>query len=251
MKLSTISTLSILATTATALTAISAPAQASTFLGIDVVEDSPVEGSAYVIPHATNTFLGDGLTYEFSVERPTHLGSRGKFFSDLGFMSEGKFTSLFTEGDKGGKSYDIAHSALTNDWYGSCNITINAPCTLEYTFEKGVAYQFGLLDRGSGGGTFNAKFRGFGVAQADSYTFAALSDQANPQEYITVEDPGYWFLGFEDTRFPRADGTLYYDFQDWVIKAKTPEAVPEPATVGALLGLGALGLVSRRRKAVK
>ncbi|MEQ8754320.1 MAG: PEP-CTERM sorting domain-containing protein [Coleofasciculus sp. G1-WW12-02] len=247
MKLPFTSTLSIAAATATALVSFGAPAQAASFLGIDIVEDSPVTGTAPTIPHKTNVFAGDGLTYEFSVLAPNGLGSRGAAFSDFGFMSNGNFTALFTEGN--GISFDQPNSAFINDWLGTCDITISVPCTVEYTFEKGVEYQFGVWDRGFGGGGKN--FVAFGVAQLDSYTFPSLTDQANPNPPITVSDPGYYFIGLEDTRFPLASGEFYYDFQDWVVKAQAPASVPEPGTVGALLGLGALGFISRRRQSVK
>ncbi|MEQ9372898.1 MAG: PEP-CTERM sorting domain-containing protein [Coleofasciculus chthonoplastes F3-SA18-01] len=247
MKLLFSSTLSVAAATATALVTLGAPAQAASFLGIDIVEDSPVTGTAPTIPHQTNAFLGDGLTYEFSVMAPDGLGSRGLFYSDFGFMSNKQFTALFMEGEQ---SYDIANSAFINDWQGTCNVTITAPCTVEYTFEKDVEYQFGVWERGFSGNA-TPQFRTFGVAQLDSFKFPGLTDQAPNNPIIEVSDPGYYFIGMEDTRFPLPNGDFYYDFQDWVVKAKAPESVPEPATVGALLGLGALGFISRRRKAVK
>lgn len=256
MKLSILSTLSLTAVTATALTTIGAPAQASTFLGIDIVEDSPVTGEAATIPHQTNVFLGDGNTYEFSVLSPDGLGSRGLFYSDFGFMSNGEFTALFMEGANptaakpNGNSYDIPSSGRINDWQGTCDITIETPCTTQFKFEEGVEYQFGVWERGYTG---DAKpiFHTFGVAQADSFTFPSLTDEVPVEDnpLITVSDPGYYFIGMEDTRFPIA-GEYYYDFQDWVVKAKTT-SVPEPGTVGALLGLGAVGFFSRRRKSVK
>lgn len=255
MKLSILSTLSLTAVTATALTTLGAPAQASTFLGIDIVEDSPVTGEAAVIPHQTNVFLGDGNTYEFSVMAPDGLGSRGLFYSDFGFMSNGQFTALFMEGANptaekpNGNSYDIPNSAFINDWQGTCDVTIKSPCMVEYTFEEGVQYQFGVWERGLSGGA-SPIFHTFGVAQEDSFTFPDLTDQAPNNEFITVEDPGYYFIGMEDTRFPLANGNYYYDFQDWVVKAKTA-SVPEPGTIGALLGLGAVGFFSRRRKSEK
>lgn len=252
MKSRFVSSLSVAAATATALATIGAPAQASTFLGIDIVEDSPVTGIAPTIPHQTNVFLGDGYTYKFSVLAPDGLGSRGKFYSDFGFKSNGKFTALFKEG---ANSFDIPNSAFINDWQGTCDITIEAPCEVEYTFEEGVEYQFGVWERGSNGNA-SPIFRTFGVAQLDSFTFPALTDQAPGNQFVTVSDPGYYFMGMEDTRFPITSGEFagqfYYDFQDWVVKAKAQhESVPEPGTVGALLGLGALGFISRRRKAVK
>lgn len=256
MKLPFSSTLSIAAATATALVSLGAPAQAASFLGIDIVEDSPVTGTAPTIPHKTNVFAGDGLTYEFSVLAPDGLGSRGLFYSDFGFMSNGKFTALFMEGanpsaaQPQGNSFDIPNSAFINDWQGTCDITIKAPCTVEYTFEKDVEYQFGVWERGFSGSA-TPIFRTFGVAQLDSFTFPSLTDQANPNPLITVSDPGYYFIGLEDTRFPLDNGEFYYDFQDWVVKAQAPASVPEPGTVGALLGLSALGFISRRRQSVK
>jgi hypothetical protein len=257
MKLLFSSTLSVAAATATALVSVGTPAQAASFLGIDIVPSSPVTGTAQNIPHPTNVFFGDGYTYEFSVMAPDGLGSRGLFYSDFGFMSNEQFTALFMEGANptaakpNGNSFDTPNSAFINDWQGTCDITIKSPCMVEYTFEEGVEYQFGVLERGfTGSGT--PRFRTFGVAQLDSFKFPSLTDQAPNNPIIEVSDPGYYFIGMEDTRFPLPSGDFYYDFQDWVVKAKAQhESIPEPGTVGALLGLGAVGFISRRRQAVK
>ncbi|MEQ8540844.1 MAG: PEP-CTERM sorting domain-containing protein [Coleofasciculus sp. D1-CHI-01] len=257
MKLPIISTLSIVAATATTLASFAAPAAAIT-LGVDVIDNSPfMKGIGPMpIPHATGTFEGNGKTYEFSVVVPQGLGSRGATYSDFGFMSGEVFTSLFTE-DLG--RYNPG-SGNDNDWLGTCGISIGEECTVQYTFEEGVTYQLGLLDRGFGGGASN--FSGFGVAQKDSYTFNTATDQSypnpltpdyvanNPDKFLTVAEEGAYFLGMEDGMFKKDSTNYYYDYQDWVVKV-THESVPEPGTVGALLGVGALGFISRRRKAVK
>lgn len=258
MKLPIISSLSIAAATATALVSFGTPASAIT-LGVDVIDDSPfMKGIGPMpIPHATQIFEGDGKTYEFSVVVPEGLGSRGATFSNFGFMSDGVFTSLFTEDlDK----YNPG-SNRKNDWLGTCDISISQPCTVKYTFEEGVEYQLGLLDRGFGGGASN--FSAFGVAQKDSYTFNKETDEFypnpltpqyvadNPDKFVTVVENNAYFLGMEDGMFPQGNsGNYYHDYQDWVVKV-TPESVPEPGTVGALLGVSALGVIRRRRKAVK
>ncbi|MEQ8382903.1 MAG: PEP-CTERM sorting domain-containing protein [Coleofasciculus sp. A1-SPW-01] len=257
MKLPIISSLSIAAATATALVSFGVPASAIT-LGVDVIDDSPfMKGIGPMpIPHATQTFEGDGKTYEFSVVVPEGLGSRGATYSDFGFVSGGVFTSLFTEDLR---PYNPG-SGNANDWLGTCSISISEECIVKYTFEKDVEYQLGLLDRGFGGGSSN--FSAFGVAQKDSYTFNVETDQnypfpltedyvdSNPDKFLTVVEEGAYFLGMEDGMFKKDSENYYYDYQDWVVKV-THESVPEPGTVGALLGLGVVGFISRRRKAVK
>lgn len=258
MKLPIISTLSLVAATAaTTLVSFASPAAAIN-LGVDVIDDSPfMKGIGPMpIPHATQLFEGDGKTYEFSIVVPEGLGSRGMTFSDFGFMSDGEFTSLFTEDlDK----YDPGSNPI-NDWLGTCGKSISQDCTVKYTFEEGVTYQLGLLDRGYGGNASN--FSAFGVAQKDSYTFDKQSDEFypnpltpeyvadNPDKFVTVMEQNAYFLGMEDGMYKQGNsGNYYYDYQDWVVKVTTP--VPEPGTVGALLGVSALGVISRRRKAVK
>ncbi|MEQ8971126.1 MAG: PEP-CTERM sorting domain-containing protein [Coleofasciculus sp. C1-SOL-03] len=264
MKLPIISSLSIAAATATTLASLGAPASAIT-LGVDVIDNSPFMNGIgpMPIPHATQTFEGDGKTYEFSVVVPEGLGSRGKTYSDFGFLSGvnpdgsgGTFVSLFTEGLR---AYDPG-SGNDNDWLGTCAISISEDCTVKYTFEDGVNYQLGLLDRGFGGGASN--FSGFAVTQKDSYTFNVETDQnypslltedyveSNPDKFLTVVEQGAYFLGMEDGMFKKDSENYYYDYQDWVVKV-THESVPEPGTVGALLGLGVIGFISRRRQAVK
>ncbi|MEQ8754321.1 MAG: PEP-CTERM sorting domain-containing protein [Coleofasciculus sp. G1-WW12-02] len=258
MKLPIISTLSLTAATATALLISFAAPAAAINLGVDVIDDSPfMKGIGPMpIPHGTQKFIGDGKTYEFSVVVPQGLGSRGATFSDFGFMSGGAFTSLFTEDLK---KYDPG-SNRNNDWLGTCNISISQPCTLKYTFDKGVEYQLGLLDRGFGGGASN--FSGFGIAQKDSYTFSKETDEFypnlmtpeyvanNPDKFVTVIEKNAYFLGMEDGMFKKDSTNYYYDYQDWVVKV-TDVSVPEPGTVGALLGVSALGFISRRRQTVK
>ncbi len=252
MKSKLVQILSIAAAaTTTALISVGTPAQAATFLGVNEINNSPyMKGVGPVIPNATNTFSFDkDTTYEFSVVVPNGLGSRGMDKSNFGFLSNGSFTALFTEG-KNGNAYDPGSKATNNDWLGTCNITINAPCTLSYTFKKGVEYKLGLEDSGS------KKFSSFGVAQKDSYTFDKFSDEfypdtlpknLPPDKFVTVSKPGTYFLGMEDGSFKKNSSNFYYDYQDWVVAAK-PASVPEPGTVGALLGVGALGLIGRRRR---
>jgi len=255
MKSKLVQILSIAAAaTTTAIASVGAPAQAATFLGANEINNSPyMKGVGPVIPNATNTFSFDkDTTYQFSVVVPDGLGSKGMDKSNFGFLSNGSFTALFTEG-KDGNAYDPGSKANNNDWLGTCNITINAPCTVNYTFKKGVEYKLGLENFGS------KKFSGFGVAQKDSYTFDKVSDEfypdtvtpayvaANPGKFVTVSQPGTYFLGMEDGTFKKNSSNFYYDYQDWVVAAK-PASVPEPGTVGALLGVGALGLIGRRRR---
>jgi hypothetical protein len=257
MKSKLVQLLSIAAAaTTTVIASVGAPAQAATFLGVNEITNSPyMKGIGPVIPNATKTFSFDkDTTYQFSVVVPDGLGSRGKDKSNFGFLSNSSFTALFTEG-KDGNAYNPGSKANNNDWLGTCNITINAPCTVSYTFKKGVEYKLGLEDSGS------KKFSGFGVAQKDSYTFDKLSDEFYPNpltpayvnnpnnadKFVTVSQPGTYFLGMEDGTFKQSAKNFYYDYQDWVV-AVTPASVPEPGTVGALLGVGALGLIGRRRR---
>lgn len=259
----TTTVISVLASTA--FLSMAEPAKAASFLGVNVIDNSPfVKGSSPMpIPHSTQTFMGDGKTYEFSVDVPG-LGSRGKSLSHFGLMSGGTFTALFTKG-LNSRSYDPGSKAI-NDWLGTCNITIKQPCTVEYTFTAGVEYQLGLW-------TGPSRFTAFGVAQQDSYTFSTRTDQhypnsltpqyvANhPDRFLTVAEKGAYFLGMEDGLLRQgSSGSYSHDYQDWVVKATPkeeppeipPTSVPEPSTLlgVSFIALGA-GLTRQRRKGKK
>ncbi len=243
MKFQLISTISV--ATATAVLSLSGAAQAATFLGLD---PTPTPGTAIhnisgPVPHKANTFQGNGKTYQFTVLAPTGLGSRGMATSEFGFFINGTFNPLFSESQKA----DFG-SNNGNDWLGTCtpdtkgNVTIS-PCTVNFTFAQGSTYQLGLKNNGKISSAF-------GIYQKDSYTFDLKSDEQSNMTFMTVAEDGAYFIGAEDGMYKnwKLGGNNYYsDFQDWVVKAK---AVPEPGTVGALIGVGVLGLISRRRKGV-
>ncbi|MCP2728412.1 PEP-CTERM sorting domain-containing protein [Limnofasciculus baicalensis] len=243
MKPTLIPSLSIAAATATAVFSLGAAAQAATFLGLDA---TPTPGTAIQnttgdVPYKASTFTGDGKTYEFSVLTPTGLGSRGMATSDFGFFVNGSFTSLFSESQKANGGSNNA-----NDWLGTCtadsngNVTIK-PCTIDFTFAQGSTYQLALKNNGK-------VSTGFGVYQKDSYTFNLKSDEQPNMTTMTVSEAGAYFIGAEDGMYNSPNGGKYSDFQDWVVKVK---AVPESSTVGAVLGLGVVGLMSLRRKGIK
>jgi len=85
---------------------------------------------------------------------------------------------------------------------------------------------------------------GYAPNQLYTHTKAFLVTDASNPYY------GTWFVGFEDTNFNTKGKPGYhrFDYNDTVI-AMTFEAVPEPAfyQMAGLLGLGALGLLRRRR----
>ncbi len=230
----------LLATSTLALAAV--PAEAATFLGL---EETPTPGFAIhntnipIPPQTqTQTFKGDGKTYEFSVLTPDGLGSRGKALSTFGFLVDGNFSSLFTET----KAYDTGSTA-TNDWLGTCKTGTIVPCTVKYTFAKNVNYQLVLSP------DYAKNLKTYGVYEKDSYTFDLKSDEKNPMTTTTVSEAGAYFLGIEDGQYKAPGiGNYYSDYQDWVVKVK---AVPEPGAVGGLLGLGVLGLIGLSRKSAK
>lgn len=227
------------------LTIFSLPSQANTFLGIDIVPNSPVSGVGLSIPHETNIFTGDGNTYIFDVIIPDGLGSRSEIYSEFSFLSNGLVTSLFTESPN---AFDIPNSAFINDWHGTCNITIPFPCQVQFTFETGIQYQFGVLDRGLDGNA-SPVFKSFGVVQLDSYSFPSLFDEANPNPTITVSDPNSYFIGMEDASSLASGSDFYYDFQDWVIRVEVLEkkSTPETSSVLSFLVFILSILVSRKK----
>jgi hypothetical protein len=238
-----------------AVTIAAAPVQAANLtpadLGLPTLQSNvPVTGGQAApiadFPYQTSAFTpSQDLKVKFSVNMDG-LGSRGMGWSHFGYFlpdqGASSFVSLFNEI----RPYNPGSNAQTNDWLGTCNNAIAAPCEVFVTFQAGMTYQLALLSQG---------LRTYGVGAIDSYTFNAVSDQfynsnSNPQ-LVTVSQAGALFIGFEDGEYrkSKASGgnpaTFYYDYQDWVVKA---EAVPEPAT---LLGLGIIGgglVLSRRRK---
>jgi hypothetical protein len=231
-------------------------------LGLDTFDPSkPIVGNDNIpnaaptsgFPYKANMFSFDKDTkVKFSVLDPSGLGSRGKAFSNFGFLTspvngQGSFTSIFSETTP----YDKGSNDKTNDWLGTCGKAIQGVCETTITFKAGVNY---LLALNTDGRTH------FGVGALDQLTFNHVSDQFYPQanKYDTVYEKGALFIGMEDGLYKKGTTTVgtgktatkvdtyWYDYQDWVVKA---EAVPEPTT---LTGLGMVAggmLLARRRKA--
>jgi len=225
--------LSLVAASAVALPTI--PVQAASFLGTPLTPDAQIKGvsTKAAFPFSASTFVGDGRTYKFDL-----VFTKGKDLSSFGFSSGGTFTSLLTET----KAYDPGSTAATNDWLGTCGKTV-LTCTASVKFAKGTTYQLGLQDQGT------KLISNWGVSHSGAYTYSVKSDEIKNPTFATVSDPGAYFLGFEDGNFAKdkGKGLYWYDYQDFVVKAR----VPEPTTIAGLgLVAGALAF-SRRRKSSK
>ncbi|MBD2120079.1 PEP-CTERM sorting domain-containing protein [Trichocoleus sp. FACHB-262] len=170
------------------------------------------------------------------------FASHGAYQSDFNvYDSSKKFvTTLFTELQ--GKD---PGSSNKNDSKGTCPLTVK-PCQTTFTFNKGISYFLGLTAKGdktvytdsaetsfnfvSGSETFayytNFKGNGSNLSQRSKQTLTAA--------------PGTTLIAVNDSW--KGDR----DYNDFIV---TAESVPEPGTIGALLGVGALGFMGRRRKA--
>jgi hypothetical protein len=223
-----------------ALMSVCAPAQAFSFLGA--------------------TSNSDG---SFSFAKDTKVefdffASHGAYQSNFNVYGSGKnlLTTLFKE--------EVARDPLPgpkpdynkNDSKGTCGITVlPVPCQTTFTFAKGVSYFLGLTGGSKAVYTGDLTTYSKDDAKAETFKFVNGGEQfvyytsykdgsldKRKKELINVE-AGTTLIAVNDSWNGDAD------YNDFIVKAKKSAAVPEPGTVGALLGAGALGLINRRRKA--
>jgi len=235
----------VAAAAVSALMSVCAPAQAFTFLG------------------ATSNSNGS-----FSFAKDTKVdfdffASHGAYQSNFNVYSSGKnlLATLFEE--------KVARDPLPgskpdynkNDSKGTCGITVlPAPCQATFTFAKGVSYFLGLTakDKGKNQGT---------VYTGDLTTTKADDPKAETFKFVNGGEKFVYYTNYKDGSLSKRKSELIdveagttliavndswsgdADYNDFIVKAKKSAAVPEPGTVGALLGAGALGLINRRRKA--
>jgi hypothetical protein len=193
------------------------------------------------LPYATQWFTPEKtMVVKFSI-LDLGLGSRGANLSSFGFLSQEKQgvkqNLLFSEQN----AYDTGSKANTNDWLGTCGKAIVGACEVDVTFQKGKSYQLMSL-----GPTMTT----WGVASAGQYVFDAISDQYyqpnKPAPKVTVKDDNALFIGMEDGGYSKSKTQVYYDYQDWVVKATKVKDVPEPTALAGL-GIAAIGLLKRKR----
>ncbi len=241
MQFNLLQNLSI-AAVATTLVSLSAPAQAASL---------------------TSTNFGiNGIKFDTNQKVEfTFLKSRGMWKSDLNIYevvgaTKTLRTTIFSEM---GKGYDPGSSdgtKVSNDWLGTCGITVKN-CTTTFDFKAGTKYLFGLT--GPGGTVFSnvlaateflyngasGKFNTVGPSFIQAHKLVGASI---PQESLSAPLQGA-LIAMNDTN------KVDVDINDMIFTAKAVrepgKAVPEPGTVAALLGVGALALIGgRRRKAV-
>jgi len=222
----------IAAAAISALVSVCTPAQAFTFLGAT----SNADGS-FSFAKTTN------VQFDF-------FASHGAFKSDFNIYdsTKTKVAKLFSEfqaKDPGSNN--------SNDSKGTCPISV-LPCTNTYTFAKGVNYFFGLTAKGQStvytgqlttttkddptATSFKFVNGGEKFVYYTNYKDGSLSKRKS--ELLAV-DPGTTLIAVNDSWSGDAD------FNDFIVTARKAESVPEPGTVGALLGAGALGLMGRRK----
>lgn len=223
----------------TALVSVCAPAQAFSFLGTT----SNADGSF--------SFAKDTkVQFDFFA---SHGAFKSDFFVYNPTATTEKNTTLFSEfqaKDPGSNN--------KNDSKGTCPTSVK-PCTNTFTFAKGVSYFFGLTALNSKNKAEGTVFTGDkttsskDAATAETFKFVNGGEKfvyytnyvhAQPLDKRASQEisvaPGTTLIAVNDSWSGDAD------YNDFIVTAKS---VPEPGTIGALLGVGALGFMGRRRKA--
>ena len=163
----------------------------------------------------------DGFSFDRDTTvKFTFLESHGEYQSVFGIYDASKnlLQNLFSEVQK-------SDNGNQNDWTGTCDVTVPGPCEVNYTFQAGTQYFLGLASQ-----TVATVFSGtqFNGQLPFQFTYNASTDTT----VIAVND-SY----IADT-----------DYNDFIVSASDVRAVPEPATVGAVLGVGVMALIGRRRQ---
>lgn len=208
----------------TALVSVCAPAQAFSFLNAT----SNADGSF--------SFAKDTkVKFDF-------FASHGAYQSNFNVYNSSKnyVETLFTElqaKDPGSNN--------KNDSKGTCPTSVQ-PCKATFTFAQGASYFLGLTaNKGKTVYTDAAETSFNFVSGSETFDYYTNfkgngSDLGQRDKQVLTAVPGTTLIAVNDSW--KGDR----DYNDFIVKA---EAVPEPGTIGALLGVGALGFMSRRRKA--
>lgn len=149
------------------------------------------------------------------------LQSQGEYLSSFGVYdaSKNSLQTLISE-------VQASDNGSNNDWQGTCGVSVVA-CEVSYTFEAGVNYFLGL------------------AASAATTVFSGTQyNNQLPFSFTNGSDDSTVLIAVNDSNLVDSD---YNDFKISA-SASRVESVPEPSTVGALLGVGALGLMRIRRK---
>jgi len=152
----------------------------------------------------------------------TFLQSQGEYLSSFGVYdaSKNSLQTLFSE-------TQASDNGSENDWQGTCGVSV-VSCEVGYTFEAGVNYFLGLAA--------NAATTVFsGTQYNNQLPFRFTNDSAADSTVLIAVNDSY---------------TGDSDYNDFTVSASASrvESVPEPGTLGALVGVGALGLMGIRRR---
>lgn len=219
-----------------ALVGVAAPAQAF-FLGAT----SKADGSF--------SFAQDTKVYfDFLVSHGEYQSKFGVYDAKKNLINN---QPLFTEN----KAYDPG-SDLSNDWKGTCPTSVT-PCQASFTFLKGFNYFLGLT--GGPKPVYTGSLTSFPDDDLAATAFRFFGPKQSFTYYTNFVSPGSDLTLRDKKTITVASGTNLIavndswkgdaDYNDFVVIAKKSESVPEPGTIGALLGVGALGVMSRRRRA--
>jgi hypothetical protein len=203
MKFHFVPSLSV-AAAATALFSICAPAHAVSLAGSSDLNST--EGFSFA----------QDTTVKFAF-----LESHGEYQSVFGVYDASKnlLQNLLAE-------VQPSDNGNTNDWTGTCGITVPGPCDVTYTFQAGTQYFLGLASQAAATVFSGTQFNG-------QLPFTFTNDANTDTTVLAVVNDSY---------------TGDTDYNDFVFSADAVRSVPEPTTVGALLGVGALGWIGRRRQ---
>jgi hypothetical protein len=178
---------------------------------------------AHAVSLGSSTDLNSTNGFSFDLDTTvkfTFLESHGEYQSAFGIYDASKnlVQNLFSE-------VQNSDNGNQNDWAGSCGVTVSGPCDVTYTFQAGTQYFLGLASQAAATVFSGTQFNG-------QLPFAFTDDADTDTTVLAVNDS---YLG--DT-----------DYNDFIVSASDVRTVPEPATVGAVLGVGAIGWFGRRRQ---
>jgi hypothetical protein len=164
----------------------------------------------------------DGFSFDRDTTvKFTFLESHGEYQSAFGIYDASKnlLQNLFSEVQK-------SDNGNQNDWAGTCGVTVTGPCNVDYTFQAGTKYFVGLASQAAATVFSGTPLNG---QLPFAFTYNANTDAT----VLAVVNDSY----SGDT-----------DYNDFEVAASDVRAVPEPATVGAVFGVGVMALIGRRRQ---